>query len=150
MKSRLMTLSKFQILIPSLALMLTSALAIASPAANAQAALTINNSTPAVSVEGTSGGNVRDASCAGFVADTANYAIEMTEDSDRRFRIKGNNETTLLVLNSQGKRFCVQVDDFSGGEAELPGRWKKGTYRVFIGQKTQNRANYKLTILPIN
>ncbi len=150
MKSRLMTLSKPQILIPSLALMLTSVLSIGPVAAKAQAALTINNATPAVTVEGTSGGTVRDASCAGFVADTPNYTIEITEDSDRRFRIKGNNETTLLILNSQGKRFCVQADDFSGGEAELPGRWKKDKYRVFIGQKTQSRSTYKLTILPLN
>jgi hypothetical protein len=150
MKSRLILLSNSFKLIPSVALVLTSLLSIGTLAAQAQAALTINNSTPAVTVEGTSGGNVRDASCAGFVADTANYTIDMTEDSDRRFRIKGNNETTLLILNSQGKRFCVQADDFSGGEAELPGRWKKDKYRVFIGQKTQSRSTYKLTILPIN
>ena len=91
-----------------------------------------------------------DASCGGFVAEVPNHTIEITEDSDRKFRVKGNSNTTLLVLNGQGKRFCVQADEFSGGEAELPGRWKKGTYRIYVGNKNQGRSNYQLTILPIN
>jgi hypothetical protein len=136
--------------IPSLALMMSSFMTIGALASQAQTVIAINSNSPVVTVEGSSGGNIRDKSCAGFISDVPNYTVEMTEDSDRRFRIQGNSDTTLLVLNSQGKRFCVQADDLSAGEAELPGRWKKGTYRVYIGNKTQMRSNYKLMITPIS
>ena len=148
MKSRLTCQSIAKTLVPAVALVLSSVGAIAP--VQAAAPIAITNTTPAVTVDGVSGGSSRDASCGGFVSEVPNHTIEMTEDSDRKFRVKGNSNTTLLVLNSQGKRFCVQADEFSGGEAELPGRWKKGTYRVYVGNKNQGRSNYQLTILPIN
>ncbi len=148
MKSRLTLPSITKTIVPAIALMLSSVGA--TVPVQAAASIVITNATPAVTVDGTSGGTSRDASCGGFVAEVPNHTIEITEDSDRKFRVKGNSNTTLLVLNSQGKRFCVQADEFSGGEAELPGRWKKGTYRVYVGSKNQGRSNYQLTILPIN
>ena len=147
MKSRLTLPSIVKTFIPAVALMLSS---VGAAPVQAAAPIVITNTTQAVTVDGTSGGSSRDASCGGFVADVPNHTIEMTEDSDRKFRVKGNSNTTLLVINSQGKRFCVQADEFSGGEAELPGRWKKGSYRVYVGSKNQGRSNYQLTILPIN
>ena len=148
MKSRLTLQSIAKTLVPAVVLILSSVGAIAP--VQAAAPIAITNATPAITVDGVSGGSSRDASCGGFVAEVPNHTIEMTEDSDRKFRVKGNSNTTLLVLNSQGKRFCVQADEFSGGEAEQPGRWKKGTYRVYVGNKNQGRSNYQLTILPIN
>ena len=148
MKSRLTFQSIAKNLVPAIALVLSSVGAIAP--VQAAAPIAITNTTQAITVDGVSGGSSRDASCGGFVAEVPNHTIEMTEDSDRKFRVKGNSNTTLLVLNSQGKRFCVQADEFSGGEAELPGRWKKGTYRVYVGNKNQGRSSYQLTILPIN
>jgi hypothetical protein len=150
MKSHLMLLSIPQKMMPSLALMLSSLMTIGALASQAQTVISINSNSPVVTVEGNSGGNTQDKSCAGFISDVPNYTVEMTEDSDRQFQIKGNRDTTLLVLNSQGKRFCVQADELSAGEAELTGRWKKGTYRVYIGNKTQTRSNYKLMIKPIS
>ena len=147
MKSRLTLPSIVKTFIPAVALMLSS---VGAAPVQAAAPIVITNTTQAVTVDGTSGGSSRDASCGGFVAEVPNHTIEMTEDSDRKFRVKGNSNTTLLVINSQGKRFCVQADEFSGGEAELPGRWKKGSYRVYVGSKNQGRSNYQLTILPIN
>ncbi len=147
MKSRLTLPSIVKTFIPAVALMLSS---VGAASVQAAAPIVITNTTQAVTVDGTSSGSNRDASCGGFIAEVPNHTIEMTEDSDRKFRVKGNSNTTLLVLNSQGKRFCVQADEFSGGEAELPGRWKKGTYRVYVGNKVQGRSNYQLTILPIN
>ena len=148
MKSRLTLQSIAKTLVPAIALVLSSVGAIAP--VQAATPIAITSTTPAITVDGVSGGSSRDASCGGFIAELPNHTIEITEDSDRKFRVKGNSNTTLLVLNSQGKRFCVQADEFSGGEAELPGRWKKGTYRVYVGNKNQGRSNYQLTILPIN
>ena len=148
MKSRLTLSSIVKTFVPAVALVLSS-IGITAPV-QAAAPIVITNTTQAVIVDGTSGGGSRDASCGGFVAEVPNHTVEMTEDSDRKFRVKGNSNTTLLVLNTQGKRFCVQADEFSGGEAELPGRWKKGTYRVYVGNKNQGRSSYQLTILPIN
>ena len=147
MKSRLTLPSILKTFIPAVTLMISS---VGAASVQAASPIVITNTTQAVTVDGTSGGSSRDAICGGFVAEVPNHTIEMTEDSDRKFRVKGNSNTTLLVLNSQGKRFCVQADEFSGGEAELPGRWKKGTYRVYVGSKNQGRSNYQLTILPIN
>ena len=148
MKSRLTLQSIAKTLVPSVALMISSVGAVVP--VQAAAPIVITNTTPTITVDGVSGGSSRDASCGGFVAEVPNHTIEMTEDSDRKFRVKGTSSTTLLVLNGQGKRFCVQADELSGGEAELPGRWKKGTYRVYVGNKNQGRSNYQLTILPIN
>ncbi len=148
MKSRLTLPSIAKTLVPAIALLLASVGATAP--VQAAAPIVITSTTQAVTVNGTSGGTSRDASCGGFVAEVPNHTVEITEDSDRKFRVKGNSSTTLLILNSQGKRFCVQADEFSVGEAELPGRWKKGTYRVYVGSKNQGRSNYQLTILPIN
>ena len=148
MKSRLTLSSIVKTFVPAVALVLSS-IGITAPV-QAAAPIVITSTTQAVIVDGTSGGGSRDASCGGFVAEVPNHTVEMTEDSDRKFRVKGNSNTTLLVLNTQGKRFCVQADEFSGGEAELPGRWKKGTYRVYVGNKNQGRSSYQLTILPIN
>ena len=148
MKSRLTLSSIAKTIVPALALMLSSVGA--TVPVQAAAPIVITSTTQAVTLDGISGGSSRDASCGGFIAEIPNHTIEITEDSDRKFRVKGNSSTTLLVLNSQGKRFCVQADEFSGGEAELPGRWKKGTYRVYVGNKNQGRSTYQLTILPIN
>lgn len=114
-------------------------------AANAQANLTLASSSGITTLEGKS---VSGITCSAS-KETPNHTIDITEDSDRRFKIQGSGNLTLLIVNSQNKRFCVQTDEFSGGEAELPGRWKKGSYRVYVGGQSAT-VPYKLSILPIN
>ena len=110
------------------------------------AALSLNNATPALVLKGTA----TSATCASNGSENFQHTIEVTEDSDRRFRVKGDGETSLLLINSQGKRFCIQTDSYSGGEAELTGRWSKGTYRVFVGSRSASKPAYSLSVLPLN
>lgn len=104
------------------------------------------NSQP-VTLSGTSGGDKKDASCAGFIADRPNHTVQVTADSNLKFTLQGSGEPTLLITGS-GQTFCVQADRLSNGKVEIPGRWTKGTYSVFIGDQGRTRSPYTLSIAP--
>ncbi|MBW4440582.1 MAG: hypothetical protein KME10_04960 [Plectolyngbya sp. WJT66-NPBG17] len=104
----------------------------------------------AISLNGTSGGAKKDASCAGFVADRPNHTVQVTADSNLKFTLQGSGEPTLLITGAQGQAFCVQADRLSNGKVEIPGRWTKGTYSVFVGDRAQGRNPYTLLIAPQN
>jgi type 1 fimbria pilin len=114
--------------------------------AQAQATASVNSASPVVTLQGNAG----SATCGTAAIDKPQHTVDMTEDSDRRFRVKGDSETTLLLINSQGKRFCIQTDSYSNGEAELTGRWTRGTYKVFVGSRSASKPAYKLSVLPLN
>lgn len=133
-------------------LALTSLVGLAGPglAQNQDQAIRITSNSSVETRTGTSASAQKDSSCAGFIPAQPNYEVTLTEDLDRRFIVQGNPNTTLLVINSKGKKFCVQADSTSNGKAEIPGRWAKDIYRVFIGARTQGQNPYKLTIEPVN
>lgn len=108
--------------------------------------ISINNASPATTLQGMAS----SATCATEAIEKPQYTVEITEDSDRRFRVKGDSETTLLLINSQGRRFCIQTDSFSNGEAELTGRWTRGTYKVFVGSRSSAKPSYILLVSPLN
>ncbi len=108
--------------------------------------ISINSLSQTTTLKGTAS----SATCATAAIDKPEHTVEITEDSDRRFRIKGDSETTLLLVNSQGKRFCIQTDSFSNGEAELTGRWTQGKYKVFVGSRNAAKLSYTLSISPLN
>lgn len=129
---------------------MTSVLTIASAAsAQASQAVVVAPNSPVTTLTGIAGGPKKDTSCAGFIADQPNYEVTVTEDLDRSFTAKGGSDITLLIVNNTGKKFCVQADSTSNGTAELPGRWEKGTYSVFIGNRKQSQSPYTLVIGPI-
>jgi hypothetical protein len=126
-------------------LTIVGTMAIGSPSpVTAQVSIDGNGST---TLEGTSGGNVRDTSCAGFIADSPNHQVKLDSDKNLRFSLEGAEDATLLILAGPKQRFCVQADKKSK-KAEIPGRWKRGTYDVYVGSQSRNRASYKLTINP--
>jgi hypothetical protein len=104
----------------------------------------------AATVEGTAGGKQRDTTCAGYIADVANHQVQVSRDSNLRFSLEGAEDATLLIVGAQKQRFCVQADKVSKGKAEIPGRWKRGTYDVFVGSRNGSRSNYKLVISPMD
>ncbi|MEB3291934.1 MAG: hypothetical protein VKJ24_02120 [Synechococcales bacterium] len=112
--------------------------------------ISLNTRSPLVELTGRSGGTKRDPSCAGFIADKPNYLVDVTEDSDRRFQLEGATDSTLLIVNAKGQKFCVKADKLSNGKVEIPGRWSRGLYQIFVGSQTQARSSYRLTIEPIN
>jgi type 1 fimbria pilin len=136
MKLRL--ISAFVTACATIPLLLTSA--------QAQATASVNSTSPVMTLQGTAG----SATCSTVATDKPQHTLDVTEDSDRRFRVKGDSETTLLLINSQGKRFCIQTDSYSNGEAELTGRWTRGSYKVFVGSKSASKPSYKLSVLPLN
>ena len=114
--------------------------------AQASNAVSINSSSQTATLQGMA----NSATCGTAAIDKPQHIVEITEDSDRRFRIKGDSETTLLLINNQGKRFCVQTDSFSNGEAELTGRWTRGTYKVFVGSRSASKPSYSLSVSPLS
>jgi hypothetical protein len=135
------------------ALVFGSLLLATATCAQAQVAperVSLNTRSPLVELTGQGGGSKREPNCAGFIAEKPNYLVEVTEDSDRRFRLEGAVDSTLLIVNAKGQKFCVKADKLSAGKVEIPGRWSKGLYQVFVGSQTQARSTYKLKIEPIN
>ncbi|PSB18471.1 hypothetical protein C7B65_15370 [Phormidesmis priestleyi ULC007] len=125
---------------------IAAVLALAGVASSQIVAISPNSS--AVMLNGTSGGTKKDSSCAGFVADTPNHTIQVTADSNLRFSLKGAGQPTLLITGVKGQAVCVQADSLSGGKIEIPGRWIKGNYSVYVGDRAQGRNPYTLSITP--
>ncbi len=117
-----------------------------SPAAAQAIAI---NSAQTTYLEGTAGGAKRDSGCAGLIADKPNHQVKISQDTNLRFALEGAEDATLLILGDQNQRFCVQADKVSQGKAEIPGRWRRGTYDVFVGSRNRGRTSYKLTIEPV-
>jgi hypothetical protein len=110
--------------------------------------VTIAPNSSAVTLNGTSGGSVKDSGCAGFIASSPNHTIQVTADSNLRFKLQGAGQPTLLISGAQGQTVCVQADSLSGGKIEIPGRWSKGNYSVYVGDRAQGRNPYTLSITP--
>ncbi len=125
---------------------IAAVLALGGIAASQTVAIPPNS--PAVMLNGTSGGSVKDPGCAGFIASSPNHTIQVTEDSNLRFSLKGAGQPTLLISGVQGQNVCVQADSLSGGKIEIPGRWSKGNYSVYVGDRAQGHNLYTLSITP--
>ncbi len=103
------------------------------------------NSQP-IQVSGMSGGDKQDASCAGFIAASPNHVISVTEDADLEFELQSSGQPTLLIQSATGQSFCVPADNYSQGKIKIPGRWPKGTYSVFVGDRGNEHHAYTLVI----
>ncbi|MBF2027302.1 MAG: hypothetical protein IGS48_11110 [Oscillatoriales cyanobacterium C42_A2020_001] len=106
----------------------------------------ISPSSQPIQVSGMSGGNQKDSNCAGFVAPMPNHIVQVTEDTDLRFVLQGATSSALLIRSSTGQKFCVPADSYSQGKIEIPGRWVKGTYSVFVGDRANENHSYTLLI----
>jgi hypothetical protein len=116
----------------------------AAQTAFSQAITILPNSQP-VQVSGTSGGGQNDG-CAGHIAASPNHQVNVTEDADLRFVLQGQGEPALLIRSASGKKFCVPADRFSNGKIEIPGRWPKGTYSIYVGDRANGQHPYTLEI----
>jgi hypothetical protein len=123
-------------------------LSFATPIA-AQAAAIPLKPDQTTSLEGRSSGPIQDKTCAGYVAKDANHRVKLDRSSNLSFTVEGANDVTLLIIGSNNQRFCVQADPASQGKVAIPGRWSTGNYDIFIGSRSGNSTNYKLTIAPM-
>jgi hypothetical protein len=110
--------------------------------------VSISPNSQSIALSGTSGGSKKDTGCAGYISAAPNHSIQVTADSNLRFSLQGAGDPTLMITGPQGQNICLQADSLSKGKIELPGRWTKGTYSVFIGDRNQAHNPYTLSITP--
>jgi hypothetical protein len=115
----------------------------------AQSAVLAIKPDQTTSLEGTSSGPIQDKICAGYIATAANHRVKVDRASNLSFTLEGANDATLLIIGSNDQRFCVQADATSKGKISIPGRWSTGNYEIFVGSRNGTKANYKLTIGPL-
>ncbi|NJP08384.1 MAG: hypothetical protein HC866_02030 [Leptolyngbyaceae cyanobacterium RU_5_1] len=108
--------------------------------------ITVSPGSQPIQVSGTSGGNQKDNGCAGYISTSPNHVVQVTEDADLRFVLQGAGQPALLIRSSTGQNFCVPADSYSGGKVEIPGRWRKGTYSVYVGDRANGHHSYTLLI----
>lgn len=109
--------------------------------------IAITPSSSTVQVKGTSGGTQADASCAKHIAGSPNHVIQVTEDTNLRFSLQAvGGEPALLIRSATGQDYCVPADSDSGGKVTIPGRWSKGNYSVFVGDRANGQFPYTLSI----
>jgi hypothetical protein len=97
-----------------------------------------------VSATGTSGGTVNSGDC-GYIADSPNHIIEVTEDLPYwRVTVHTTGKPTLLIQGPVG-RYCV-LPTASGGTLQFSGYGTQGTYELFVGDRDQGQHPYQLSI----
>ena len=99
-------------------------------------------------IQGSSGGPVNSVNC-GFIANSPNYTINLTERVDYlRITVQAvGGQPTLLVVGPQANdSFCVLGDRGSGLRPEISGVWEPGIYNIFIGDRTGTQHKFTLNI----
>jgi hypothetical protein len=117
----------------------------ASYAAGAQSVQVTPNFQPdPLVVSGTSGGT-KSSDC-GSIAATPNQIIQVTEALPYlRLSVQSAGQPTLLVQGPAG-RFCVLSESNPQGNPEISGFWQAGKYSLYVGDRSQGKHPYTLSI----
>jgi hypothetical protein len=95
-------------------------------------------------INGKSGGG--NKSNCGNITTAPNQVIQVTESLPYlRLTVEGSGKPTLLI-DGPGGRFCVLADSYSGGKPEISGYWQAGNYSLHIGELSQGKYTYTLSI----
>jgi len=95
-------------------------------------------------VNGKSGGG-KKSDC-GNINTTPSQIIQLAEPlSYLRLTVETNGQPTLLI-DGPGGRFCILVDNLSGGKPEFSGFWPAGQYSVYVGESSQQQYPYTISI----
>ncbi len=96
-------------------------------------------------VSGVSGGPNNSGDC-GFVAQGPNQVIEVTQDLPYwRIAVQTAGAPSLMIQGPRG-RFCVLPANAAAGNVEFSGYGDKGTYVIFVGDRSQGQHPYSLSI----
>lgn len=107
----------------------------------------ITPSSQTIQLSGTSGGSKQDAKgCAGSIAAAPNHVIQLTDDANLQFTLQSSGEPALLIRSGSGQDFCVPADGYSNGKITIPGRWSKGNYSIYVGDRAKGQHPYTLSI----
>lgn len=123
------------------------AIALSSAAALSQTVVAITANSQTIELRGTSGGSKKTSSCAGYISPSPNHVIQVAEDTNLRITLQAGGQPALLIRNPEGQDFCVPADSYSGGRIDIPGRWTKGTYSLFVGDRGNGQYPYALSII---
>lgn len=126
---------------------ITAAIALGAASTVLSQAVAITPNSQTIQLNGTSGGSKRDnKGCAGSIAPAPNHIVQVTEDTNLQFTLQASGEPALLIRSSSGQDFCVPADSYSNGKITIPGRWNKGTYSVYVGDRAKGQHPYTLSI----
>jgi hypothetical protein len=122
------------------------AIALGTVSAASAAPVLISSSASEVQLSGTTGGSLKDTSCAGFIQAAPNHVVQVNEDANLDFTLRSSGQPALLIRSASGQSFCVPADSLSNGTVVIPGLWTKGTYSVFVGDRANGQHPYTLSI----
>ena len=129
-----------------LAIPVTLAIAVGTAETALSQIIAITTSSSPIQLSGTSGGSKKDTSCAGYTAPSANHTIQVVEDSNLSFTLQSSGQPALLIRGESGE-FCVPATSDSGGQVTIPGRWTKGKYSIYVGDRANGHNPYTLSIV---
>jgi hypothetical protein len=99
-----------------------------------------------IELKGTSGGTQSTPDC-GKIAKTPNHIINLSKDFPYlRLSVQSSGNPTLLIIEPGGRRSCILADSFSQGSIQSSGFWKKGPYRISVGDRSGTSHSYTLSI----
>lgn len=118
------------------------ALGIVSLTVGAAVAETIElspNFTGLKTTTGTSGGAIDTGHC-GYIANTSNHQLVLSEDFDYLRVAATDAEGLTLLVRGPGGEFCAPRDP------QQSGYWSEGTYEIFVGDRARAGHPYTLSI----
>jgi hypothetical protein len=143
----LVEMSQMKTFRPWLSIPIAAAIALGTASTVLSQAVAITPNSQTIQLNGTSGGSKQDSKgCAGAIAAAPNHVVQVTEDANLQFTLQSSGEPALLIRSSSGQDFCVPADSYSNGKITIPGRWNKGTYSVFVGDRAKGQHPYTLSI----
>jgi hypothetical protein len=99
-------------------------------------------------IEGLSGGSTDSQGC-GFIPDSPSYKMNLATRIDYlRFSVEaaGGQPTLLVVGPNADDSFCVLGDQGSGLKPEISGVWEAGSYQIYVGDRSQDRHKFTLSV----
>lgn len=98
-----------------------------------------------LTMSGVSGGPNNSGDC-GFVSQAPNHVINVTQDLPYwRIAVQTAGAPSLMIQGPRG-RFCVLPANAAAGNVEFSGYGDKGTYTIFVGDRSQGQHPYSLSI----
>jgi len=98
-----------------------------------------------LTMSGVSGGPNNSGDC-GFVSQAPNHVIQVTQDLPYwRIAVQTAGAPSLMIQGPRG-RFCVLPANAATGNVEFSGYGDKGTYTIFVGDRSQGQHPYSLSI----
>lgn len=98
-----------------------------------------------LNISGVSGGRNNSGDC-GFISQAPNHVIQVTQDLPYwRIAVQTAGAPSLMIQGPRG-RFCVLPANAAAGNVEFSGYGDKGTYTIFVGDRSQGQHPYSLSI----